>query len=69
MCTYKKSQDNLELRSEKVKKILGEVSPSLVRWGIIIVALIFLSLLIAVCLLPYPYSDGKSIIHHLLICR
>lgn len=60
------SQDKIELRSEKVRKLIGEIPPSLVRWGTAIIALIIIALLAAVCLLPYPYSDGESIIEHLL---
>lgn len=60
------SQDKIELRSEKVRKLIGEIPPSPVRWGTAIIALIVAALLMAVCLLPYPYSDGESIIEHLL---
>lgn len=60
------SKDKIELRSEKVRKLIGEIPPSLVRWGTAIIALIVVALLAAVCLLPYPYSDGESIIEHLL---
>lgn len=60
------SQDKIELRSEKVRKLIGEIPPSLVRWGTAIIALIVAALLMAVCLLPYPYSDGESVIEHLL---
>lgn len=56
----------IELRSENVRRLIGEIPPSLVRWGTAIIALIFLALLAAVALLPYPYSSGESILRHFL---
>lgn len=56
------THDNIELRSEKVRKLIGEIPPSLVRWGTVVITIIFLALLIVVCLLPYPYSNGESIL-------
>lgn len=60
-----KTHDRIELRSEKVRKILGDIPPSLIRWGTVILTVVFLGLLAIVCLLPYPYSDGESILQHL----
>lgn len=57
-------KDNIELRSEKVRNLIGEIPPSLVRWGTAVIVLIFLLLLTAICFLPYPYSNGESIIEH-----
>lgn len=34
-------EDNIELRSEKVRKLLGEIPPSLVRWGTVVIVAIF----------------------------
>ncbi|MDE6123388.1 MAG: hypothetical protein K2F76_09100, partial [Duncaniella dubosii] len=31
-----------------------------------IIAIVFLALLAAVCLLPYPYSNGESILRHII---
>lgn len=56
-----------ELRSEKVRKLLGELPPSLTRWGIALIVTIFALLIAAVCLIPYPYGNGESIIEH--ICK
>lgn len=61
-----RSHDNIELRSEKVRKLIGEIPSSLVRWGTVIITIIFLALLAAVCFLPYPYSNGESIIMRFL---
>ena len=62
----KYSHDNIELRSEKVRELLGEIPPSLVRWGTAIIAIVFIGLVAAVCLLPYPYSKGESILRHFI---
>lgn len=66
METNKTTHDNIELRSEKVRQLIGEIPPSLVRWGTAIIAIIFIALIAAVCLLPYPYSNGESILQHLI---
>ncbi len=60
------TKNKIELRSEKVRKLIGEVPPSLVRWGTIIIVIVFLILLAAVCFLPYPYSTGETILQHLI---
>lgn len=60
------TSDRIELRSEKVRKLMGEIPPSLIRWGTAVIVIVFLALLTAVCLLPYPYSDGESILRHIL---
>jgi hypothetical protein len=62
----KKIHDKIELRSEKVRQLIGEIPPSLVRWGIAIIAIVFIALIAAVCLLPYPYSNGESILRHFI---
>lgn len=66
MDTSNNTHDNIELRSEKVRKLIGEIPPSLVRWGTAIIAIVFFALLAAVCLLPYPYSHGESILRHFI---
>lgn len=66
METTNNTHDKIELRSEKVRKLIGEIPPSLVRWGTAIIAIVFLALLAAVCLLPYPYSNGESILRHFI---
>jgi len=67
MDTNNNTLDKIELRSEKVRKLLGEIPQSLVRWGMVIMLIIFIALLAVVCLLPYPYSNGESIIEHLFM--
>lgn len=63
----KKRPCDIALRSEKVRNLLGEIPPSLVRWGAVIIVAIFLALLLVVCFVPYPYSQGESILQHLLM--
>ena len=63
----KKKNRDIELRSEKVRTLLGEIPPSLVRWGTMIIVAIFLILLLVVCFMPYPYSQGESILQHLFL--
>ena len=45
MDTNNNTLDKIELRSEKVRKLLGEIPQSLVRWGMIIMVVIFIALL------------------------
>lgn len=59
-------QNKIELRSEKVRKLIGDIPSSLVIWGTAIIAIILFTLLTVICLLPYPYSDGETIIEHLM---
>lgn len=60
------TRDRIELRSEKVRHLIGEIPPSLVRWGTVIITVIFIALVAALCLIPYPYSNGESILSHFL---
>ena len=57
--------DSIETRSEKVRKLLGEKPSRLIRWGTVIITVIFILLITAVSLLPYPYSDGETILSHI----
>lgn len=62
----KKSSEEIELRSEKVRNLLGEIPPSFIRWGTVIIVAIFLILLLVVCFMPFSYSNGESILQHIL---
>lgn len=44
--------DRIWLRSEKVRQLLGEIPPALVRWGIVIIIAIFLGLVAAILTVP-----------------
>jgi hypothetical protein len=41
------NRDNIQLRSEKVRNIIGELPPFLIRWGNTILTLIFALLILA----------------------
>lgn len=59
----------IELRSEKVRHLLGRIPPALTRWNIAVMALVCLALALTVTLVPYPYGGGESILRHLLGAR
>ena len=63
----KQRSGDIELHSEKVRNLLGEIPPALVRWGTVIIVAIFLILLLVVCFVPYPHSQGDSILQHLFM--
>lgn len=56
-----------ELHSKKVRGLLGDMPSSLVKWSTVILTAIFVILLAVICLMPYPYSKGESIMEHLLL--
>lgn len=55
MNTHKET-DNIELRSEKVRNIIGQVPPALVRIGTVIVTLVIIVLAIAFYTVRYPIT-------------
>ena len=59
-------EEETDLHSDKVRKLLGEMPKFLLIYGIAVTAIVCIGLIAAVCLLPYPYSDGESILTHLL---
>ena len=63
----KKVSSELKLRSEKVRNLLEEIPPALVQWGTVIIVALFLILLLVVCFVPYPHSQGESILQHLFM--
>lgn len=60
----KKQERSLELRSEKVRSIVGQIPTSLVRYGITAIGAVLLCLLAVAYFLPYKqvYS-GTAIVH------
>ena len=48
----KKDEKNFELRSEKVRSIVGQIPSSLVRYGITIIGIVLLFLLVIAYFLP-----------------
>ncbi len=51
-----KDFDNIELRSEKVRNVIGKVPPRLVSLGTVIITIIVIALGIAFYKIPYPIS-------------
>ncbi|MDE6236784.1 MAG: hypothetical protein K2M45_02840 [Muribaculaceae bacterium] len=62
----RKEEREEEVRSEKVRRLIDEPAPMMVRWGTAVIFLIVTILLIAVLQMPYPYSGGESILRHIL---
>lgn len=60
------THSHIELRSEKVRHIIGEIPPALVRWGIAIIVVVFAILLAGVLCVKYPYGNGETILQHIL---
>ena len=59
-----KESDNIELRSEKVRNVIGKVPPRLVSLGTVIITIIVLALAVAFYKTPYPISYHCDIISH-----
>ncbi len=56
----------IELRSEKVRRIVGKMPRALHRWSVAILILITVILILVFCLVPFPYSDKESLLSYLL---
>lgn len=55
-----KNYEQIELRSEKVRNIIGRIPPLLIRSGITLIALLVTALAAATCFIPYPENvKGK----------
>ena len=52
----KNETDNIELRSEKVRHIIGQVPPALVRTGTMVITLVVIALAIASYTIRYPIT-------------
>ena len=55
-----RESDNIELRSEKVRNVIGKVPPRLVSLGTVIIAIIILALAVAFYKIPYPISIAAN---------
>ncbi|WP_455096656.1 hypothetical protein [Prevotella koreensis] len=64
----KKQERSFELRSEKVRSIVGQIPSSLVRYGITAIGVVLLCFLVVACFLPYKqvYS-GTATVHETAI--
>lgn len=54
--------DNIELRSEKVRNIIGLIPPVIFRIGILIISVILVVVFIAALVLKYPESVTTNIV-------
>ena len=52
----KNESENIELRSEKVRHIIGQVPPTLVRTGTVVVTLVVIALAVAFYTIRYPIT-------------
>lgn len=48
-----KNYEQIELRSEKVRNIIGRIPPLLIRSGITLIALLITGLAVAACFIPF----------------
>ncbi|MDR3286935.1 MAG: hypothetical protein LBT27_05790 [Prevotellaceae bacterium] len=55
---------NIELRSEKVRNIVGKIPPALVRYAMTIIAFVLITLLIISLIIPYRETINLSISIH-----
>ena len=56
MNNNKNETDNIELRSEKVRHIIGQVPPTLVRTGTMVITLVVIALAVAFYIIRYPIT-------------
>ena len=55
------ADDKIELRSEKVRHIIGEIPSRIVRYGITVITIVVLILLVGAYFIPYPETVGARI--------
>ena len=55
------ADDKIELRSEKVRNIIGEIPSGIVRYGITIITIIILGLLVGAYFIPYPETVNATV--------
>lgn len=60
----KKKTEDLEVRSEKVRKVIGPIPDHIVNIGYFVVLLIILAIVCLVVLISFPYGNGESIIRY-----
>lgn len=55
-------RENIELRSEKVRHLIGEIPPGIVRYGILVITLIVVGLMAGAYFIPYPeLVNGRAV--------
>ena len=55
------TDNKIELRSEKVRHIIGEIPSGIVRYGITIITIVLLVLLVGAYFIPYPETISARI--------
>jgi len=65
--THTKEENTIELRSEKVRRIIRTRPSFILRWGTAAVFLVFAILLVLFFLAPYPYGHGETILGHIFL--
>lgn len=55
------ADNKIELRSEKVRHIIGEIPSRIVRYGITIIAIVILGLLVGAYFIPYPETISTKV--------
>ena len=55
------ADSKIELRSEKVRHIIGEIPSGIVRYGITIITIVMLVLLVGAYFIPYPETISARI--------
>lgn len=53
--------DRIELRSEKIRQIIGEIPSGIVRYGIMIITIVVSGLLVGAYFIPYPESISAKV--------
>ena len=55
------ADDKIELRSEKIRHIIGEIPSRIVRYGITIITIVLLVLLVGAYFIPYPKPSAQEL--------
>ena len=55
------ADNKIELRSEKVRHIIGEIPSKIVRYGIMIITIVILGLLAGAYFIPYPETINAKV--------
>ena len=55
------ADSKIELRSEKVRNIIGEIPSGIVRYGITIITIVILVLLVGAYFIPYPETISAKV--------
>ncbi len=53
---------NIELRSEKVRSIIGKIPPTLLRVGITIITIVIIVILTLMYYIPYPQTTNLDVV-------